>query len=347
MHSPLPAPRRRRRAALIALLATLLTLGLVEGLARIALGPEDLVPNPALPWLRDDARLLWALPAELDLRTSEGWTLRTNALGLREDEVAIPKPQGVVRVLSLGEGAAMGRGVEAEQTYAAVLEERLNGPRGPRRRGGAVEVLNAGVAGYSLWQSAEYLAIRGLALQPDVVMVYALASDMMPLGVPDPQGFLLRQDATDRALIERRRLLAPLRAALQVSHLWRGARTWWVRSSTPPPHPELGTGTPTGARVPQADRLFALDRMLALCQANGAELLVIVPSYGGKLFGSDTVLRNFAQQKRVPYVDLPKIRSRYAVPDALFFQSDGLNPSARGHQMIAERLEDELARMGY
>ncbi len=342
-HSP---PTARRRFVFFVGLAVALGLGFLEGLARVALGPQDLVLNQDLAFLQDDAQLLWSLRPNLNAQMAEGWTLRTNSLGLRDDEVVSPKPASMVRVLSLGESTAWGYGVNAEQTYAELLQGWLAGPRGPRRQGGGYDVVNAGVGAYSVWQSSEYLVERGLALEPDIVLIYHLANDYLPSGILDSRNFLYQVTDTDRGLIEKRRIVAPLLSLLYKSHFYLGMRTKLMR---PPSAQDAGPVRPaegSGVRVPDEDRVFALNRILQTCQSVGARLVVIVPTYGGNRYGDDTVLRSFATRNGLSYVDLPMLRSRAGIADNNFFLPDGVHPQARGHQFIAEALARELNRLG-
>lgn len=343
MRSSSISPARR---VLYVLTATLIGLGLLEVLARLTLDPEDLVLNQELAFFQDDAELLWSLRPNLDMEMPEGWRLRTNSLGLRDDEVARPKPGTVVRVLSLGESTAWGYGVNAEQTYAELLQSWLNGPRGPRRQVGSYDVVNAGVGAYSIWQSAEYLSERGVALQPDVVLVYHLANDFLPSGVVDSHNFLYEVSDTDRGLIERRYPFRPLLSLLYRSDLYLGLRTKMMR---PPSAAQTGPVRPaqgSSVRVPDADRMLALGRIFAICQREGARLIIVIPTYGGNRYGNDTVLRSFAQNNAISTVDLPKLRAQSGISDGNFFQPDGVHPQGRGHQFIAEAIAAELERQG-
>jgi len=100
-------------------------------------------------------------------------TVRTNALGLRGAAASAEKPSGVYRVLALGDSFAFGFGVEDAEAFPAVLERALAPPPGDAR----VEVLNAGVAGWSADQYLLFLETRGFALAPDLVLLTATEND--------------------------------------------------------------------------------------------------------------------------------------------------------------------------
>jgi hypothetical protein len=100
------------------------------------------------------------------------WKFTTNSKGLRDTrEFAYAKPQGMLRVLALGDSHTQGYEVRQEATYAAVLERYL------ARQGVRAEVLNAGVSGFSTAEELVYLENEGHKYQPDVVVLGFYAND--------------------------------------------------------------------------------------------------------------------------------------------------------------------------
>jgi hypothetical protein len=94
--------------------------------------------------------------------------LTTNRWGMRDRDCSLVKPGGTYRIALLGPSHVMGSGVADGETFADFLEERLN-----RDSNGGVhfEVLNFGVAGYSLLAQAFMLEDRALKFQPDAVVI--------------------------------------------------------------------------------------------------------------------------------------------------------------------------------
>src|SRR5262249_40263547 len=93
--------------------------------------------------------------------------------GLRDRTFAIPKPPGTWPVLGLGDSIADGVGVEPGETFAKVLERRLDRP------GRRVEVIDAGVLGYTAYNEMEYYRARGRDFRPDVVVVAFCMNDVV------------------------------------------------------------------------------------------------------------------------------------------------------------------------
>jgi len=89
-----------------------------------------------------------------------------NSRGHRDDEIEIPKPPGVFRILMLGDSFTVGANIEQAEAYPQVLEQILNRPNGPR-----IEVVNSGVGGWSPYQYTEYLKNYGAQFEPDLAVV--------------------------------------------------------------------------------------------------------------------------------------------------------------------------------
>lgn len=187
---PIRPTLRPALANLALTLGTLVVLGLVlEEAARLLLpvpGPLNFTPDPASivmppPFpgvryvLRPGASGVHRFPSNPSGYFDPGATLtyRTNALGFRGPETTIQKPPGTFRVVGVGDSFMFGTGVRQEDTFLAELERRLNEGPGGRR----FEVLNLGVFGYDSQEEVAMLEHRGLALDPDLVVLCFFLND--------------------------------------------------------------------------------------------------------------------------------------------------------------------------
>jgi hypothetical protein len=90
---------------------------------------------------------------------------KANSQGFRDREHSLEKPEGVFRMLVLGDSITQGLGVrDDEAVFTSVLERELN-----ERSDGRFEVLNFGVSGYNTQQEVETLRQKGLDYAPDLV----------------------------------------------------------------------------------------------------------------------------------------------------------------------------------
>ena len=100
----------------------------------------------------------------------------TNSLGLRGPEVVVPKPPDRYRVLALGDSFTFGWGVEFDDAWYAGMARELQAT-GDR----SMEVVVAGVPGWSPLQQFVFLEQRGLDLQPDLVLWQLCTNDLLEM----------------------------------------------------------------------------------------------------------------------------------------------------------------------
>lgn len=131
-----------------------------------------------------------------------------NSHGLRGPEIAMPKPEGLVRVACMGESTTYCVGISDDRlTYPARLEHHLVA-RYPGRR---IEVCNAGVGGYTSAENLLHFIFRVQPLQPDLVILYFTHNDVHPRRLPT-----LSRDYREYSKVwSEPRLLAVARAALR------------------------------------------------------------------------------------------------------------------------------------
>jgi lysophospholipase L1-like esterase len=173
-HSRLRSVSRRVVAVLaLAIAASAVSLALLEVGVRVFVGEQPKFPRRVVgaPFgLRinePNARYRHA-SADVDVE------FRINGQGLRADrDYPYAKPPGVFRIVSLGDSYTVGYEVEHEETFAQVLEREL------AARGFAVEVLNAGVSGYSTAEQVLYLERELVRYEPDVVLVSFYGNDLV------------------------------------------------------------------------------------------------------------------------------------------------------------------------
>lgn len=119
------------------------------------------------------------------------YVLHVNSLGTRGREVEHPKPRGTYRILMLGDSFTLGKGVDDDETFSALVGERLN-RRLSSDLGVRFEIVNGGVDSYSPILS--YLQLESIAptVQPDLVV---LNLDMSDLEQDTAYRSLARRDA--------------------------------------------------------------------------------------------------------------------------------------------------------
>jgi len=115
---------------------------------------------------RPDPLLGYALKPGFRIDYGGRTPVETNRFGWRDREYPREKGAGVFRVVCIGDSRVFGLGLPADETYPKQLEKMLRG----KALGFAVEVINAGVPGYT---SREGVALVGEilpAFAPDLVI---------------------------------------------------------------------------------------------------------------------------------------------------------------------------------
>jgi lysophospholipase L1-like esterase len=101
---------------------------------------------------------------------------RHNALGYRGDEIIQPKPPGEFRILCIGGSTTYTTRVDDyHQSYPDQMEQELI-----KRGYTNVNVINAGVPGWDTWNMVIDFELRGLDLNPDLIIYYEAVNDVKP-----------------------------------------------------------------------------------------------------------------------------------------------------------------------
>ncbi len=146
-------------------LVTFLAVLMLEIMARLFM-PNTLM-EPVVPANigQFDPTLGWVLKPNsygISKRTGDEIEYRINSKGLRDDETSYKKPEGIFRIVLLGDSRTVGFGVPVEKHFSALLEGYFK----------KVEVINMGVSGFGVDQELLYLQTEGFRYEPDLVVTY-------------------------------------------------------------------------------------------------------------------------------------------------------------------------------
>lgn len=333
---------KRRHRGIPGLLVAAAALGAAELWCR-AEPPPSLEDVPAAQagaetLMRGNPWLLWELiPGE---HFEQGGHVTINAAGFRDRERAPPTRP---RFLALGDSSVYGFGVDDDEVFTSRLEASHD-----------ADFINAGVPGYSTWQSLNLTRGRALALDPDVLIVGNLWSDN------NFDSFVDRELLADYAGWVQSPL-SRLRGALQASALFR-TLDWHLRVSR---RSEVArtVGWQAGSTAPRSGRRRVsvrdytanLVEFCAMMHERGAGVVFLMlpnrediaqrapsPAWGPYR----AAMREVARGCGAPLVDGPaSFQQSGASADALFI--DQMHPSAAGHARLAEAVGATLAAAGW
>jgi hypothetical protein len=105
-------------------------------------------------------------------QVSMGAMRTINSLGLRDREYPLRPDPNTLRIALIGTSHDMGAGVNDDETYENIVEDRLNRELGPRT-GKKFEILNFSLHAYRPTQKLSVIEQRIFPLQPDVVLYVA------------------------------------------------------------------------------------------------------------------------------------------------------------------------------
>ena len=147
-------------------LSLFVTLAVCEGLLRVF--GSGVLPRPDL-YVDDPV---------VGKRLRPGWSgdefqapVTINSKGLRNPEIPYEKPAGTYRILALGDSWTFGFRMNEPDAYPRQMERLLAASAAARGDTRHIEVINAGVVGYSTDQEAAYLRSEGWKYSPDLVLV--------------------------------------------------------------------------------------------------------------------------------------------------------------------------------
>jgi lysophospholipase L1-like esterase len=366
--------RRWLASVILAAGTALATLLVVELAVRVAL-PQDLsfFDGSAIKRRSAQPGLRYELIPGGHAAGYVGVPVSVNRLGLRDRELAVPKPAGTVRILGVGDSVTFGYGVRLEETYLKVMEARLNaGARGGVR----YEVVNAGVEERGL--DGYYHALRALApaLEADLVVIGIVLNDIQryddlerPAGPRDAaldgglarrvHGVLLRRSHLYFASVLAARSLLYRLHVLDIADLY-GSPLRAVRQDDAPL-----------ARA-WASSLHVLERLVALSRALGIRLVLVVFPVEVQLDAGSIAryrtdygvtvpaqaldgepqrrLLAFGAAHDVPVIDLMPALRRVGGGDLYLrtglIRFDPVHPSLRGHRIVGEAIHRALVERG-
>jgi hypothetical protein len=291
--------------------------------------------------ISDNPRIIYELRPNLDV-VYVGHRLHTNRHGLRGRELPPGKVEGTARIIGLGDSIMFGLGVGDDQTYLAIVERRLNGALPSRDW----QVVNTAVPGYNTVMEVETLAVRGLAWEPDLVILDFVGNDLaLPNFIRLPRPVLSLDHSFLAELVERR------------TGGWRDRSVFKLMTSLGiGPAPGYGVGEEALATdpdlVPAAYRDHvgwagfrgAMLRLRRLADAHGFAVLVLSLSPDpGQLQE-----RAFALAEELGFFThdggaaLARYMAEHGMIDyrgsALTLSAVDPHPSALGHRVIAEDL---------
>jgi lysophospholipase L1-like esterase len=290
-----PLSRKKKLVFASGLLIVLVGVAeLVTRVADAARGANFASHDPARSMYRADPFMQVALRPGAELIDPEQ-TFKINGLGFRGPEFEGPKPEGTLRVICVGASTTFGHSAPSDATtWPRLLEGQLR----EALPGKTIQVINAGVPGYTTFHNLPNLGLRLLPLEPDVVVFYQGVNDLAQQGklTRDPTGYrIVRPKRTRHGFLTRAKESSLLYLVL------RNQIQAWRREHVPEPE---GLGSEIGPAAPRAYERN-LRGMITLTKEAGAVPVLVT-------FGSRYVPQPTPEQERAAWVDMHLAGLNYA-----------------------------------
>lgn len=245
-----------------------------------------------------------------------------NSVGLRDDE---PRPAaGQRRIVFLGDSLTFGWGVAQDDTFASRLEEQLSIDV-------PTEVLNFGTGNYNTTQEVELFLEKGLAYEPDQVVLFYFINDAEPVPVKSRWAFL----ANFRIV------------TFYWSRLKQLAAGWFPGQTFREYYAALYDDEQPGWVSTQQ----ALRRLAAECRERAIDLRVVLLPELHRLDENPfereyRMVADVLRKEGVPVLDVTSSFADVAEPQSLWVSSDDAHPNAEAHRRIAEASRNFIAAGG-
>ena len=270
--------------------------------------------------------------------------------GLRDRvQHALPKPDGTMRILVLGDSFAYGSGNAYQQIWPVLLERQL------QDEGYPVDVVKAGVPGYDTRTEALFLERVFDDYDPDIVLLTFLPNDLFTnISIESAGGDVDPGNIPIQAIGGKG---SDLHSLILVKRLLMASDWLYVRLYMLTRRLEYFTTPPSATLRQQVDVTKALlQRVQSFCKQKGSDLVVLsIPqqfqvlaperaeTLGVDVDAIDRIFAAFSRERGFTWFPvLPRLRERYRTDgDDLYFRFDG-HLNDRGNRAVADHLAGVL-----
>jgi len=256
-----------------------------------------------------------------------GVDIKTNSMGFRDYEYALEKPSGKKRVLFLGDSFTLGWGVPLDSLYSKQLEQMLNEDYNK------IEVINAGVGNYNSIMEVELFKLKGLELNPDLVILMYFINDVEPTPEKISSfGYFIRTKFYLYGFLFDRFL--KIKTLFVDDFSWRKYYTNLYSSDS--------------EAVPENYK--SLVELCRICKRNGIKLLIVNIPELRELnkypfpFATEYI-KNLADNNEVEFLDLLPFLQNYYLP-SLWISNEDPHASPKANTLIAKVLHKKLREKG-
>lgn len=245
-----------------------------------------------------------------------------NSDGLRDRDYPVERDGHSRRIIFLGDSLTFGWGVEEPDTFATLLEGRLNNEI-------PVEIINFGTGNYNTTQEVSLFLEKGLKYTPDAVVLFYFINDAEPIPEKSSLAFLANFRLTTFYWSRFKQLAARWSPGKTFKDYYRDLyledQQGWMETR---------------------DSFLELAR---ISQKKDIDLRVVVLPELHNLVEypfsqQHEQLTEFLQANGIEVLDLAPLLTDQTDPHSLWVALDDAHPNARAHRLIADHSEEFITR---
>lgn len=254
---------------------------------------------------------------------------RINSRGFRGDEFSAARQSYSLRIIAVGDSITFGLLVPEKKAYHKLLEEKLNQTFAPLK----VEVITAGIPGYTSYQGRQLLKQELLSYSPDLVIVYFGGNNEFARSYYTDRDYAnyIRESPTQK-WSQKSLALGLLASAVQ-------------KIKAPIPTPPLNLNQDK-LRVPVSDFMDDLTEIASLVIRSGSIPILVVPPHSNKNLEMQPIAEEYSSMVRSlgNFTSIADVDLQFKQQDSdKLFAEDYFHPNEAGHKVIAEIIYEVAA----
>ncbi len=274
----------------------------------------------------------------------QGIEVRINSLGLRGEEIVIPKPKGTRRFMTVGDSSVFGFGVPEEAVFSSVTAASLQD-----KTGNAIEAINGAIPGYSTYQTINLLRLRTWKADPDVLIVGNIWSDNN-FGSFVDKDLIATMAGFEQGILARFHRLMTFSALYRVADWRRRVRS--RASKIEEVGQSIYAGEQIGSRrVEINDYAQNLEILIDSAHERNAEVVFLMLANEDDIKKGDTqfhawhsyreVMKDTARRHALPIVSMVDVFQQSGYSSKELFL-DQMHPTVLGHRILGEEFAKQL-----
>lgn len=339
----------------IMILSTIITIILIEVIITAFFQQRILKTSvPEASYINYDSEIGWVNKKNVTgyhkyLRSEKPIQVRTNEFGLRGGPISLNKPEGVTRILILGDSNAFGFRLQEEEIFSTLISKYLPGN---------YQVLNSGVFGYGTDQAFLLLARERIKLQPDIVILAFSAGDasdnmnsintgsskpyfkfvngrLILKNIPVPHSSIYRKSESSNSVIKN--------TLYNYSNLYRLLFNRLIATNIFAPQSVQEMSMEEGMDV----TIAIVSLLNEFCRQNNCQPVVLFISHGqlvaaqsqmnGMEIGYFPQLKKSFSELGIPYIDpTEELVNQYRLGKEVFLENDPVHINALGNEIVAK-----------